>query len=38
MAFTFLLIQGKKTLDECPPLQSDPDFSDRRATIAVMVE
>jgi len=37
MAFAFLLIQGKKGLDECPVLQSDPAFANRRATIEGIV-
>ena len=37
MAFAFLLIQGKKGLDECPVLQSDPAFAGRRATIEGVV-
>ena len=37
MAFAFLLIQGKKGLDVCPVLQSDPAFAGRRATIEGVV-
>ena len=37
MAFAFLLIQGKKGLDECPVLQSDPAFAGRRAIIEGVV-
>jgi ArsR family metal-binding transcriptional regulator len=33
MAFAFLLIQGKKGLDECLRMQNDSDFAARRATI-----
>ncbi len=37
MAFAFLLIQGKKTLDKCPSLENDPEFAGRRATIGGVV-
>ncbi len=33
MAFAFLLIQGKKTLSDCPILQSDAEYASRRRTI-----
>jgi len=31
------LIQQKRFLDECLPLQQDPAFSDRRATLEAML-
>lgn len=37
MAFAFLFIQGKKSLDECPSMQDDPEFANRRATIESIV-
>jgi ArsR family metal-binding transcriptional regulator len=37
MAFAFLLIQGKKALDNCPVLQNDPDYANRRVTIEGIV-
>ncbi len=37
MAFAFLLIQGKKKLEACPPLENDPEFASRRATIGGVV-
>jgi ArsR family metal-binding transcriptional regulator len=37
MAFAFLLIQGKKGLAECSPLQRDPAFTSRRTTIEGIV-
>jgi len=36
LAFAVLLIQHKRMLDECVPLQSDAAFSDRRATLEAM--
>jgi ArsR family metal-binding transcriptional regulator len=37
LAFAVLLIQHKRVLDECVPLQSDVAFSDRRATLEAML-
>ena len=37
LAFAVLLIQQKHSLDECIPLQQDPSFSDRRATLEAML-
>lgn len=37
LAFAVLLIQQKRSLDECLPLQQDPAFSDRRATLEAML-
>jgi len=37
LAFAVLLIQQKHILDECLPLQQDPTFSDRRATLEAML-
>jgi ArsR family metal-binding transcriptional regulator len=37
MAFAFLLIQGKKALDDCPALQNDPEFASRGETIEEIV-
>jgi ArsR family metal-binding transcriptional regulator len=37
LAFAALLIQQKRSLDECRPLQQDPAFSDRRATLEAML-
>jgi ArsR family metal-binding transcriptional regulator len=37
LAFAVLLIQQKHFLDECLPLQKDPAFSDRRATLEAML-
>lgn len=37
LAFAVLLIQQKHTLDECLPLQQDPAFSERRATLEAML-
>ncbi len=33
MAFAVGLMQQKRTLNECPPLSSDPDLADRRAAL-----
>ena len=37
LAFAVLLIQQTRSLDECLPLQQDPAFSDRRATLEAML-
>jgi ArsR family metal-binding transcriptional regulator len=37
LAFAVLLIQQKRSLDECLPVQQDPAFSDRRATLEAML-
>jgi ArsR family metal-binding transcriptional regulator len=37
LAFAVLLIQQKHSLDECIPLQQDPSFSDRQATLEAML-
>jgi ArsR family metal-binding transcriptional regulator len=37
-AFAAALLQQKRLLDECPPLVSDPAFSDRRATLVAMIQ
>ncbi len=37
LAFAVLIILQKHTLDECLPLQQDPAFSDRRATLEAML-
>jgi ArsR family metal-binding transcriptional regulator len=37
LAFAVLLIQHKRSLEECVPLQSDAAFSDRRATLEAML-
>jgi ArsR family metal-binding transcriptional regulator len=37
MAFAFLLIQGKRSLEECPSLQADPAFNNQRATLESVV-
>jgi len=37
LAFAVLLIQHERVLEECLPLQSDPAFSDRRATLEAML-
>jgi ArsR family metal-binding transcriptional regulator len=37
LAFAVLLIQQEHTLDECPPLQEDPAFAERRATLEAML-
>ena len=37
LAFAVLLIQQKRSLDECLPLQQGPAFSDRRATLEAML-
>lgn len=37
MAFAFALLQQRRTLEECPPLQDDAAFADRRAAIEAML-
>jgi ArsR family metal-binding transcriptional regulator len=37
MAFAVGLLQQTRTLDECPPLQADADFSNRRITLETML-
>jgi len=37
LAFAVLLIQGQHTLDECHPLQEEPAFSERLATLEAML-
>jgi len=37
LALAVLLIQQKHSLDKCLPLQQDPAFSDRRATLEAMI-
>lgn len=37
MAFAVGLLQQTRTLDECPPLQADANFSDRRVTLETML-
>jgi 4Fe-4S ferredoxin len=37
LAFAVLLVQQQHTLDECPPLQEDSAFSERRATLEAML-
>ena len=37
LAFAVMLIQQKRALDECLPLQQDPAFTDRRATLEAML-
>ena len=37
MAFAVSLLQQTHTLDECPILQADADFSDRRVTLETML-
>jgi ArsR family metal-binding transcriptional regulator len=37
MAFAFALLQHRRELSECPPLQSDDAFADRRATLEAML-
>ena len=36
MAFAFGLLQHKRMLTDCPPLQADVAFGDRRATLEAM--
>jgi ArsR family metal-binding transcriptional regulator len=37
LAFAVKLILRKRTLEECPPLQDDASFADRRATLETML-
>ena len=37
LAFAVMLIQHKCALEECPPLQSDSSFADRKATLEAML-
>lgn len=37
MAFAFMLLQSKRTLEECPVLSEDAAFADRRAQLAAMI-
>lgn len=37
LAFAVLLIQQQHTLDECLPMQQDPAYADRRATLQAML-
>ncbi len=37
MAFAFGLLQQRRTLDECPLLQKEAAFADRRTTLAAML-
>jgi ArsR family metal-binding transcriptional regulator len=37
LAFAVLLIQQKHSLDECPPLQDDAAFADRKAALEAMI-
>ena len=37
MAFAFLLLQQKHTVEECPVIASDPALSDRRAQLMALV-
>lgn len=37
LAFAVAVIQQKRTLTECPPLQSDSSFADRKATLEAML-
>lgn len=37
MAFAFALLQHNRELSECPPLQDDGAFADRRATLEAML-
>ena len=37
MAFSFMLLQSKRTLDECPVLVDDGSFADRRAQLAALI-
>jgi 4Fe-4S ferredoxin len=38
MAFAFILLQSRRTLEECPVMADDPAFADRRAQLAALVE
>ena len=37
LAFAVAMIQQKRSLAECPPLQSDTSFADRKATLEAML-
>ncbi|GAB4505764.1 MAG: (Fe-S)-binding protein [Anaerolineales bacterium] len=37
LAFAVALIQHKRAITECPPLQSDPSFTERKATLEAML-
>jgi ArsR family metal-binding transcriptional regulator len=37
LAFAVGVVQQKRLLTECPPLQSDPSFADRKATLEAML-
>ncbi len=37
MAFAFAMLQGRRSASECPPLQSDGGFADRRAMLEAML-
>lgn len=37
MAFAFGLIQGKRSLEDCPLLVTDPAFADRKATLTALL-
>lgn len=37
LAFAVAVVQQKRHLTECPPLQSDPLFTDRKATLEAML-
>ena len=37
LAFAVAVIQQKRSLTECPPLQSDSSFADRKATLEAML-
>jgi uncharacterized Fe-S cluster-containing protein len=37
LAFAVALIQHKRSLAECPPLQSDSSLADRKATLEAML-
>jgi ArsR family metal-binding transcriptional regulator len=37
LAFAVLLVQNQHILDDCSPLQNDPAFADRRATLEAML-
>lgn len=37
MAFAFMLLQSKRTLEECPALNDDAAFAERRAQLAALI-
>ena len=37
LAFAVAVLQNTRLLSECAPLQSDPSFADRKATLDVMM-